>query len=79
MYRADKDCTPVQTMTQRCVHVNPQSEMMSQHQTKNGSHNLCAHSSGIFVSLKSKSTITQIKDAGPMLLYCWALYKMDQL
>ena len=32
--RADRDCTPVRTMTQRWVHVNPQSEIMFQHWNK---------------------------------------------
>ena len=29
--RTDSDCTPVRMMTQRWVHVNPQSEKLSQH------------------------------------------------
>ena len=37
VYRAVRDCTPVRTMTQCSVHVNLQSEMMSQHPTKSGS------------------------------------------
>ena len=37
--RADRDCTPVITMTPRWVYVNPQSEMMSQHPTKSGCYN----------------------------------------
>ena len=59
-------------MTQRWVHVNPQSEMLSQHQTKSGCYNHCAHAAGIFVLHKSKSAKTQIKDADPMLFLCWA-------
>ena len=57
MHRADRDCTPVITMTQRWVHVNPQSEMMSQHQTKSDCYNT-ANTAGILVSHKSKSTVT---------------------
>ena len=30
IFKPDRDCTPVVTMTQHWVHVNPQSEMMSQ-------------------------------------------------
>ena len=54
------------------VHGNPQSEMMSQHQTKSGCYNHCANAAGIFVLHKSKCTITQMKNAYPMLLLCWA-------
>ena len=68
MYRADRDCTPVRTMTQHLVYVNIQSEMMSQHQTRSGCYNHGANTAGILVLHKSKSTITQVKDADPMLL-----------
>ena len=67
-------------MTKRSVHVNPQSEMVSQHETKSGCYNHCAHYAGIFVLPKSTSTIKQIKDADQMLLFAGpTLYRMDQL
>ena len=74
------ETAPVRTMTQRWVHVNPQSEMLSQHKTKSGSYHNFRHSAGIFVLHKSKSTTTQVIDAYSMLLLCWrSLYRMDQL
>ena len=71
MYRADRDCTPARTMTKRWFHVNPQSQMMSQHQ---------ANIAGILVLHKSKSTITRIKDTDPIFLFAEpTLYGIDQL
>ena len=46
-------CTPVRTMTQRWVHVNPQSEIMSQHQTKSGCYNHFVNTAGILVLHKA--------------------------
>ena len=47
------DCTPVRTMTQCLVHVNAQSEMMSQHQTKSGCYNHYVNTAGNFVLHKA--------------------------
>ena len=54
----DWDYTPVRTMTQRWVHVNPQSDMLSQHKTQSGCYHHIRNSDGIFVLHKSKSTTT---------------------
>ena len=61
-------------MTQRWDHVNPQSEMLSQHLTKSGGcYHHFGHSAAIFVLHKSKSTTTQVKDADQMLILCWVV------